>query len=184
MGDSDLRVSDFTLVPGGGVSGRVELPSVGGIVADDACDGRETVDASFGSLEFVSKLLPPAYVEQIRATVGSRGSFGSNAIVSVLVVSNPSSGSVQSIAVFLCEDTLRDARITPQAAAEIFPVLADAVADKVVVSTCAGVRVWVMGLSSANSAGANTPAGGSSGNCPGSISGPSEVGGATDGGGT
>jgi len=109
LGDSDLRVSDFTLVPGGGVSGRVELPAVGGIVADNACDGRDTVDASFGSLEFVSKLLPPASVEQIRATIGSRGSFGSNAIVSVLVVSNPSSGSVQSIAIFLCEDTLRDA---------------------------------------------------------------------------
>lgn len=99
MGDSDLHVSDFTLVPGGGVSGRVEIDG----------ETHEAVDAMFGSLEFVSKLLPPASVDHVRSAVAGKGNVGSNAILSVLVVTNPSSGSVQSIAVFLCEDTLREA---------------------------------------------------------------------------
>lgn len=93
--DADLHVTDFALVPGGGVRGKVTLES------------GELVDASFGSLEFVTKLLPPASVDAIHTAVASKGSM--NAIMSVLVITNPSSGSVQSITVFLCEDTLRDA---------------------------------------------------------------------------
>ena len=101
--DADVRVAEFNLVPGGGVSGRVTLQ------ASD--DDAETVDASFGSLEFVSKHLLPTYVERIRAAVSSKGSIGSNGILSVLVVTSPASGSVRSVSIFLCEDTLRDASL-------------------------------------------------------------------------
>ena len=106
--DADLLVTNFTLVPGGGVSGQVTLPTSFGANGGTR-GGSETVDASFGSLEFISKLLPPAFMERIRSTVASKGSIGSNGILSVMVVTNPSSGRVQSISIFLCEDTLRDA---------------------------------------------------------------------------
>lgn len=101
--DADVRVKDFNLVPGGGVSGRVTLHASG----KDA----EFLDASLGSLEFVSKHLSPTTLERIRSAVIDKGSIGSNGILSVLVVTSPASGSVRSVSIFLCEDTLRDASL-------------------------------------------------------------------------
>ena len=101
--DADVRVADFNLVPGGGVSGLLTLQSPG--------KDSKTFRASLGSLEFVSKHLPPAFVERIHAAVAAKGSIGSNGILSVLVVTSPSSGSVRSVSIFLCEDTLRDASL-------------------------------------------------------------------------
>ena len=96
LGDTDLAVEDFNLVPGGGVSGTVAL-----------ADGNGQFKSYFGSLEFVSSILEDEMVDKVGHAIEEKGI--KNAIISVLVLIDPRTRTAQSVTVFVCEDTLRDA---------------------------------------------------------------------------
>jgi len=96
LGNIDLNVEEFLLVPGGGVTGRVKVQDV-------------LVTAKFGSQEFVAKELSERDVESIQTSIESQNM--KNTILSFLVLEwkSKEGQNARSISLFQCEDTLRDA---------------------------------------------------------------------------
>lgn len=97
LADVDLPVSEFNLVPGGGVTGTVVLES------------GTSYNAIFGSLEFASGSIHVELMEKLKELMSQMGI--KNAILSVLVLKHETSGRLQSVTAFVCEDSIRDASL-------------------------------------------------------------------------
>lgn len=92
----DLKVENFSLVPGGGVAGIVTLEN-----------GTE-VSARFGSLSFASEILSEEELKEINKHIDSKEM--TSGALSVIVMEDVSKAIPgKSITLVLCEDTLRGA---------------------------------------------------------------------------
>jgi Zn2+/Cd2+-exporting ATPase len=95
-----IKVSDFQLVAGGGVTAIVQPEG-----EEETQDGR--IQAYFGSIDYISSQLPSETVEELRRSAASTSN--SSSTVSILILKNcrGNNSVIDSIWVFTLADTVR-----------------------------------------------------------------------------